>query len=52
MLVCAPDLVLWMSKDAGWGYYLSTAGINLVCQDPCAGFCKPLPTFLSQSDSW
>lgn len=26
-------------------YCLGTAGVNSVCQDPCAGCCKPLPLF-------
>lgn len=32
-----------MEKASGWDYYLGTAGMNLFCQDPRAGFCKPLP---------
>ena len=48
---CIPSLVLQMSKTAGWDYYLSTAVVNAVCQDPCAGCYKPLFPCLSLSDS-
>ena len=40
-----------MSKATGWNSYLSTSGMNSVCQDPSAGCYKPLPTSLSQSDT-
>lgn len=43
-----PDLVLQMSKIHGWDDYFGTAGTNLVCQDSCTSYCKPLPVFLSQ----
>lgn len=36
-------LVLQMSKATGWGYYLGTAGMNPICQDPWAGCWEPLP---------
>lgn len=32
-----------MEKASGWDYYLGTAGMNLVSQDPPVGFWKPLP---------
>lgn len=47
---CNTDFVLWVSRTTGWDYYLGTVGVNLVCQDPCAGCCKSRPAFLSQSD--
>lgn len=46
---CISNLVLQISKAAGWDIYLGTLGITLVCQDPCAGCCKLLPTSPSQS---
>ena len=34
-----------MSKPTCWDYYLGTAGIDSVCQDPCTDCCKPLLLF-------
>lgn len=45
-----PTTNLQMSKSAGLYYCLDTAGMNSICQDPCVGCCKLLPSFLSQSD--
>lgn len=47
---CTMDFVLKMSKATSCDYYFGTAGRNLVCQDFCAGCCKPLP-LLSHLDS-
>lgn len=47
---CISNLVLQISKAAGWDIYLGTSGITLIYQDPCAGCCKLLPTSSSQSD--
>lgn len=46
----APYLVLQKSETTGWGYYLGTARVKWVCQDPYAGCCKPIPLFWLQSD--
>ena len=46
-----PKLVLQMSKAMRCDYYLGSAGMNLVYQDPCVSFCKLIPSSLSQSDS-
>ena len=46
-----PDLVLQVSKAAGWDYYLDSVGRNSICQDSSARCCKSLPTSLSQSDA-
>lgn len=40
-----------MSKASGWDYDLDSAGLDSVCQDLHASFCKPLPTSLPQSES-
>ena len=39
-----------MSKAAGWDHRLGTAGVSMVCQDPCAGYCRPLPASASRSN--
>lgn len=39
----APNLILQISSDVGWDYYLGTAGMNLFCQDPYVGCCKLPP---------
>ena len=41
-------LVLQMSKDTGWDYYVGSASGNLVCQDPVLEASLPSP---SPSDS-
>lgn len=38
---CSPILVLQMSNVASWDYCMGTIGMNMVCQDLCAGCCKP-----------
>lgn len=38
-------LVLQISKAICWDYYLATEDMDSVDQDPCAGCCKPLPSF-------
>lgn len=35
-------------KASGWDYYFSTAGMNVVCQDLCAGYCKRFLALPSQ----
>lgn len=40
---CATNLVLLISKAAGYEYYLGAVGRNSVYQDLSAGYCKPLP---------
>lgn len=46
-----PSLVVLMSKPAGWDFSLSAAGVNSVCQDPCAVCCKQAPPPYSVTDS-
>ena len=41
----ATMLVLQISKAICWDYYLATEYMDSVDQDPCAGCCKPLPSF-------
>lgn len=47
---CAPSLVLQVSKATGWVYYQDPAGVNFICQDPCAGCWKPVTQPPSRSD--
>lgn len=49
---CTMDFVLKMSKATGCDYYFGTAGRNLVCQDFCAGCCKPLPPLWHSDSQW
>lgn len=46
-----PNLVLEMSKDAGWDYYWALQLGNLVCQDLCADCYNSSPNSLSQANS-
>lgn len=46
-----PNVVLQISKAAGWDYYLSAAGRNSADQDLCAGYCKPF-LFLILDSQW
>lgn len=38
---CTLNLVLQMSSNTGWDYYLCSASRNSVCQDLCAVFKTP-----------
>lgn len=48
----ANDLVLQVSRVAGWDYFLGSAGKNWVCQDQSTSCCKPLSPCQDEVPFW